>query len=412
MKHTLLWSLAGLFLFCCSSPSAPTASAYADTLAGEVRTSTVLPEPTPLPYSKYLSPLLCDGFDMPIGEKDEKSNYLGTNGKTYQGWYVATHTAEEYSLGIHTGEDWNGNGGGNTDQGQPVYSIGRGIVIAAQDYGIPWGNVVLVQHVFLNNHLIDTVYSQYAHLQDLHVNSGDTITKRQLLGTIGTGGGAYPAHLHLEVRTAAMRDYPVDYWPSSNGKSVAWVAEHYLQPTAFIKGHEELLVPSEVDQFLFVQKSAYQMFFFKQGELQKTYEIALSQDPNGHKVEQGDNRLPEGQYNIIQKARPPFGGSMADWFGTGWMRLNYPNPFDIQVGLDNNWISSSKASEMTNAWHRGKEPSKHTRLGGGVGIHGWNGDWSNDGPRHLTWGCISMHNNDLDTFFDLVELQTPIVIIP
>ena len=40
----------------------------------------------------------------------------------YAGWRIETHFAENYQLGIHTGEDWNGNGGGNTDLGQDVHA--------------------------------------------------------------------------------------------------------------------------------------------------------------------------------------------------------------------------------------------------------------------------------------------------
>ena len=55
-------------------------------------------------------------------------------------------------------------------------------------------------------------------------------------------------------------------------------------------------------------------------------------------------------------------------------------------------------------------PLKNTKLGGSIVIHGWNGDWVADGKQNLTWGCISMHNADLEAFYDIVELNTKIII--
>jgi lipoprotein-anchoring transpeptidase ErfK/SrfK len=45
-------------------------------------------------------------------------------------------------------------------------------------------------------------------------------------------------------------------------------------------------------------------------------------------------------------------------------------------------------------------------------IHGWKGDWTADRNQNITWGCISMHNKDLEKFFDVVNLLTPIIITP
>lgn len=75
---------------------------------------------------------LADGFDFPVG-KPEATGY---------------HKARGYWPNGHLGEDWNGNGGGDTDLGAPIYSMGRGVVIFSQNIGVGWGNCVLVRHVF------------------------------------------------------------------------------------------------------------------------------------------------------------------------------------------------------------------------------------------------------------------------
>ena len=65
-----------------------------------------------------------DGFDFPCGDADGKGAYTDkATGKAHNGWYVATKFGEKYSLGNHPAEDWNGNGCGSADLGQPVYAV-------------------------------------------------------------------------------------------------------------------------------------------------------------------------------------------------------------------------------------------------------------------------------------------------
>lgn len=65
-----------------------------------------------------------DGFDFSVGDANGRGQYKDiATGIEYDGWRINTHFAENYQLGIHTGEDWNGNGGGNTDLGQDVHAV-------------------------------------------------------------------------------------------------------------------------------------------------------------------------------------------------------------------------------------------------------------------------------------------------
>src|SRR5947207_667889 len=68
-------------------------------------------QPTGNPFDDFLQTGITptDGFDFPFGDADGKGSYTDkATGKTYNGWYIATHFGEKYSLGIHPGEDWNG----------------------------------------------------------------------------------------------------------------------------------------------------------------------------------------------------------------------------------------------------------------------------------------------------------------
>src|SRR5262249_56921727 len=94
-----------------------------------------------------------DGFDFPVGDPDGKGSYTDkATGKTHNGWRVATRFAEKYSMGIHTGEDWNGVGGGDTDLGQDVFAVANGRVVFAENCGRVPGHLLLLTPVRHENH--------------------------------------------------------------------------------------------------------------------------------------------------------------------------------------------------------------------------------------------------------------------
>ncbi|MCB0836641.1 MAG: M23 family metallopeptidase [Bacteroidetes bacterium] len=153
---------------------------------------------------------VADGFDFPVGPPNARKYY----------------NANPFGTDLHLGDDWNGVGGGNTDFGDPVYSIGIGIVSVAEDFGPGWGNVVRVLHNIGTFDQPQLIESLYAHLDKMHVAVGDTLQRGQQLGTIGDAHGAYYAHLHLEIRSKAGMPLGGGYSENTAG---------YLDPTKFIK---------------------------------------------------------------------------------------------------------------------------------------------------------------------------------
>lgn len=169
----------------------------------------------------------------------------------------------------------------------------------------------------------------------------------------------------------------------------------------------------KVDTLLIAWKSEYRMQLYYEGKLIKTYIIGLGQEPIGHKQQQGDNRTPEGNYRIIQKTIGPFGSEgSSPYLGTRWIRLNYPNNADAAAGLRKKFITQAEYNKITGANNSGKEPPKTTKLGGGIGIHGWYGSWPGNDEQDLTWGCITMQNTDVEDVFARVGLGTRVVIFP
>lgn len=165
---------------------------------------------------------LADGFDFPVGKPDANGYYK----------------ARGYWPNGHMGEDWNGNGGGDSDLGAPIYAMGRGVVIFSQNIGVGWGNCILVRHVFREaDGRIGMVDSLYGHLQERRVKLHDLVEKGQLVGTMGGNNGMYPVHLHFEVRKNLQI--------GMNRSQFARDNSNYYSPTAFINARRQLASPAQ-----------------------------------------------------------------------------------------------------------------------------------------------------------------------
>ncbi len=139
------------------------------------------------PDGKWAYVPLADGFDYPVGKPNGEGYYRS------RGLRLTTPR--------HLGDDWNGNGGGNTDLGDPVYTIGTGLVTYAADARGRWGKVVIVRHAFREPKSGKVLCCQtlYGHLDRIDVKLGQLVRRGDQIGTIGTNHGMFPAHLHSEL---------------------------------------------------------------------------------------------------------------------------------------------------------------------------------------------------------------------
>lgn len=124
----------------------------------------------------------------------------------------------------------------------------------------------------------------------------------------------------------------------------------------------------------------------KNHHLLKRYKIALGAQPKGHKTQEGDEKTPEGLYQI--SGRNP----KSKYYLS--LRISYPNRQDI-----------------TQAEKRGVFP------GGDIMIHGLPNGAGWLGAMHLfrdTWtdGCIALTNEEIEEIWDIVPDKTPIEILP
>ena len=125
----------------------------------------------------------------------------------------------------HAGEDWWGPNR-RSSFGQPVYSIGHGLVTYAEPEG--WNRdkgVLIIRHTFADG---STILSFYGHLDPPSVvlKPGQCVARGQQIGEIGRPRSS--PHLHFEIRSQSAYAPLTGYWPE-DPTLVGW-----LPPSPFI----------------------------------------------------------------------------------------------------------------------------------------------------------------------------------
>lgn len=134
-----------------------------------------------------------------------------------------------------------------------------------------------------------------------------------------------------------------------------------------------------------VVKSDHKLQLLAGENLLREFHVVFGANPTGHKVQQGDERTPEGSYVLdYKKADSAFHKSI---------HISYPNAKDIAA-----------------AKSLGVNP------GGQIMIHGQKNrlGWLSFVSRYYNWtnGCVALSNSDMDEVWSLVKEGTPIEILP
>jgi murein L,D-transpeptidase YafK len=160
-------------------------------------------------------------------------------------------------------------------------------------------------------------------------------------------------------------------------------AESPLPSSALLTPSVEPALPM-ADRVL-VSKSARKLQLLRDGEVLRTYRIALGLRPEGHKEYEGDFRTPEGVYHLSRR------NPNSEYFLS--IQIDYPNDRDVA-----------------------RARKQGVRPGGAIMIHGQpnvprkprdyytNVDW--------TEGCIAVSNTDMVEIWLMTPPDTPIEIRP
>ena len=116
------------------------------------------------------------------------SSHYGYRNPNISGW------------GFHGGTDIAGGG----IHGKPVYATRAGKVITAITSNSGYGIYVLIDHG-------DGYSSLYAHMSARYVNTGDSVSKGQMIGRVGSTGNSTGPHLHFEIRYYGEKKNPMNY---------------------------------------------------------------------------------------------------------------------------------------------------------------------------------------------------------
>ncbi len=134
-----------------------------------------------------------------------------------------------------------------------------------------------------------------------------------------------------------------------------------------------------------VYKMRHEMMLMKKDQVIKKFWIALSDRPEGKKQFEGDKRTPEGTYTL------DYIKNHSRYYKA--FHISYPNSEDIKFAR-----------------------SYGRRAGGMIMVHGQpatGGEYEETVQRtNWTNGCIALLNPDLDLFFSMVDVGTPITIHP
>jgi len=150
------------------------------------------------------------------------------------------------------------------------------------------------------------------------------------------------------------------------------------------------LTPVSADEFpvadtVIIEKAARKLHLLQDGEIFRTFDVALGIQPDGGKTQEGDFRTPEGRY-LLDRRNPH-----SEFFLS--IHVSYPNQQDRRE-----------------ARQKGVEP------GGSIMIHGQPNvptksetyyrtqDWTN--------GCIAVSNSDMIDIWLMTGENTPIEIRP
>ncbi len=102
----------------------------------------------------------------------------------------------------------------------PVYSIANGVVTKAINQNTGFGKHICVQHSNVPvNGSTETIYSCYAHLNQVLVEEGQKVSKGDKIGLSGDTGTATTPHLHFQIDTDEAPWHP--WWPFSSTEATA-----------------------------------------------------------------------------------------------------------------------------------------------------------------------------------------------
>lgn len=158
----------------------------------------------------------------------------------------------------------------------------------------------------------------------------------------------------------------------------------YLYQDNLTSQPKPIIQSKKVDKVI-VKKSQHKLYLLNSGKVLREFHVVFGANPIGHKVQEGDERTPEGNYTLDYKKHN------SSFFRA--IHITYPN-----------------AKDKKNAKKLGVSP------GGLIMIHGQKNGFESLSffAQMFNWtdGCIALTNEDMAIVYDMVDSGIPIDIIP
>jgi murein L,D-transpeptidase YafK len=174
---------------------------------------------------------------------------------------------------------------------------------------------------------------------------------------------------------------------SHRGSSISHTLVLLLLAVVCLPGWAKSPNPSSAEQAdrIVIVKSQRTLTLYRQGQVLKTYKVALGSHPVGPKTQQGDHRTPEGVYTIDSR------NSHSQYHLS--LHISYPNAED-----------------------RVRAKKLRVNPGGDIFIHGLPPAYSYLGPLHRkydwTWGCVAVTDQEIEEIWSMVPNGTTVEIKP
>ena len=116
----------------------------------------------------------------------------------FRSWPTAGHNITQYYSWRHTGIDI------ANKSGTAIYAADAGTVEIVGWNSGGYGNQIIIDHGGGKK-------TRYAHLSSFGVQAGETVSKGQYIGGMGSTGRSSGSHLHFEVIIDGKRYNPLNY---------------------------------------------------------------------------------------------------------------------------------------------------------------------------------------------------------
>lgn len=157
---------------------------------------------------------------------------------------------------------------------------------------------------------------------------------------------------------------------------------------------------------LVIKRSEKRLLIQKDGEVLRSFHVALGSGGRKAKMKSGDRLTPLGKYHITQVRD-------SDRFHL-FIQLDYPSVRDAITALKEDRISKAQYRKILDAHIFGNLPPQNTPLGGAIGIHGIGVETKDKLEIHeiadWTKGCIALRNEEIEQLTKYISKGTQVTI--